>query len=75
MSIGSRERLGSPELRYIALGLADGLLAQADRWLLVADGRAPRPHGGVGRVRPPLELALEYLRSAGKWLELAARHT
>ena len=52
-------------MRLIGLGMADGQLEQADRWLLVADGRARRP---VARSGDPLVLALEHLRSACGWL-------
>jgi len=58
--------------RMVALEMADGQLALADRWLLVADGRAQLPHD---RRRPPLVAALEHMRSGCGWLVSAAVHT
>jgi hypothetical protein len=61
-------------MRQVALGMADGQLAQADLWLLRADGRAPTPtiSGLRNEHKPkPLVRALEHLRSACGWLEAA----
>jgi hypothetical protein len=59
----------SDPLQGVALGIARGQLAQAARWLLVAQGLVRRP----GDPRDPLLTALQHLRSATGWLETAAR--
>lgn len=62
-------------MRYVALGMADGQIEQADAllcdpWRVVA-GRPPR-----GRTRRyQFEVALEHMRSACKWLIAAAENT
>jgi hypothetical protein len=68
------QALDGSVLRFVALEMADGQLGQADRWLLVADGRASWP---VGRHhdKPALLVAFEHLRSACGWLVSAAEHT
>lgn len=61
-------------MRQVALGMADGQLAQADYYLLVHEGRAPRPADAMKRT-PPLVQALLHMRSGCKWLVSAAEAT
>jgi hypothetical protein len=66
MGINRAAGLNEPRvMRLIGLGMADGQLEQADRWLLAADNRARRPGTRSG---DPLVHALEHLRSACGWL-------
>jgi len=59
-------------LKLVGLGMADGQLEQADRWLEITAGRLSHPRLYNGR--PPLVVALEHLRSACGWLTAAAEH-
>jgi hypothetical protein len=60
-------------IRAVALGMADGQIEQADRWLTFIDGRGPKPRNST--TSTPQIVALEHLRSACGWLVSAAEHS
>lgn len=65
--------LGGPDLRTIALLMADGQLQQADDHLLRHTRRNQKPSSQARRMRPDhLALALEHGQAALHWLKLAA---
>ena len=68
MSDPFHEPLDPDVMRFVALGLADGQIEQAD--VLLLDPWAPAIGSHHGKLQ--LERALEHMRSACGWLTCAA---